>query len=92
MVTTSYTTKYPNESDHNFLYTAFNNENIKYGPGIVRCNSTLTENHDYKTVIEHDIETMIGFEDGSDIFTKWDKIKMKIRKILKIILNEKTKI
>jgi len=37
----AYTTKGPNESDHSLLYIEIDIKEIKYGPGIKRCNSDL---------------------------------------------------
>jgi exonuclease III len=41
-----YTNKSPNESDHSLIYIEMNNREVKFGPGIKRCNSNLLENED----------------------------------------------
>ncbi len=40
----AYTTKGPNESDHSLVYIELDTKEIKYGPGIKRCNSDLLNN------------------------------------------------
>jgi exonuclease III len=54
----SYTNRSPNESDHSMLYTEINSSELKYCPGIQRCNSNLLENEEtltkvIKTLTEH---------------------------------------
>ena len=83
-ITTSHVTTYPNESDHSFLYTTINDSSIKYGPGIVRCNSSLTDNLDTKSEIEQSIAgalSQILITSLNDPFTTWESLKMAIRNI-----------
>ena len=81
-ITTSFVTKYPNESDHFFLYTSLTRaENIIYGPGIIRCNSSLTDNKETKQIIAQEITASISKHNSADILQRWDNIKMDIRQI-----------
>ena len=81
-VTTTNVTKYPNESDHSLLYTAIFSDKIQYGPGIIRCNASLTDSLDTKNEIRQEIIDLINSIDSQiDLFTKWDLIKQGIRNI-----------
>jgi exonuclease III len=75
--------KYPNESDHYFLYTALSFESIKYGRGIIRCNASLLEDDAIKNVVETRLT-----EECNSMSADWnphlqlDYIKMKTRQLL----------
>ena len=75
------TTKYPNESDHYFLYMGLNTSNIAHGKGIMRCNSSLTENIDVKLSIEKQIVDILKEKVSLSIHDRWDYCKMKIRQV-----------
>jgi exonuclease III len=79
----SYTNKYPNESDHSILYTELSYNELKFGPGILKCNSSLLENKQTKERIEANINKIV-----EDMPAHWnhhcrlDYAKMKLRELM----------
>ncbi len=51
--------KFPNESDHSFLWCALNLIDFKYGRGILQCNATLLKNEDVKTKVKEKLKASI---------------------------------
>jgi exonuclease III len=82
-VLSSTVTKYPNESDHNFLYTELNLNNIDYGPGIIRCNASLFNDSEMKENILKEIEVLEkGLPIDLNAHVKLDYFKMQTRQIM----------
>jgi exonuclease III/flavodoxin len=76
-------TKYPNESDHYFLYSALNLVKINYGPGIIRCNSALLDNPECKDTVNEKLQSVL-----SELPEDWtphlrlDFVKTKLRQFM----------
>jgi len=58
-LTSSYVTYTFNESDHNPVTSEFLIDSVKYGPGIIRGNSTLLEIPEIKEKIETELKTIL---------------------------------
>ena len=75
----AHVTKYPNESDHSLLYTSIFTAKIDYGPGIIRCNASLTDNLDTLGEISAEITNQISTLNNIDTLMDWDRLKQTIR-------------
>ena len=73
----------PNESDHQMLVNEFNMDEVKYGPGILKCNSSLFENEESAKEIKKKVLDCI-----ETIPNHWnphqtiDFVKMNVRQIM----------
>ena len=73
----------PHESDHCFLYSEFKLGTIPFGPGILRCNSTLFDCPEIKNEINNELK--YHFDDMNtnwDPHLKLDYMKYKLRQIM----------
>jgi hypothetical protein len=79
----SYTNKAPNESDHLLVYTEIEIEEMKFGPGIQRCNSELLNNAEILNRVDKKLqEHMSEMPKDWNPHQKLDYIKMHTRNIL----------
>ena len=79
----SYTNKSPNESDHMLLYIELNMGEIKFGPGIKRCNADLLNNENNLLVTNAKLKDIINeIPDHWNPHQRLDYIKMKTREII----------
>ncbi len=72
----------PNESDHRLLVTEVDNNEVLFGPGIVRVNSELLEIPEIKSKVENAIDTINIEMTFENPHLKLDYVKMVIRNIL----------
>ena len=76
-------TCYPNESDHNLVYSEISLDQISYGPGIVRVNATILDDPDTKTRVLQKLE-----QEMSNVPLDWsahmklDYAKIKLREYM----------
>jgi len=78
-----YTTKLPNESDHNLLYCEMNFDEIEQGPGIRRCNADLLENKECLKRVQEDLLNKLNENtNGWNPHMKLDYAKMNLRNTL----------
>jgi hypothetical protein len=79
----SATTKYPNESDHYFLYTALDIDKLPHGPGIARCNSALLDDPEIKNKIVNRLnDTIVQLPTDWNPHVKLDFLKTKLRQFM----------
>jgi len=79
----SYTTTMPNESDHYFLYTEIDTNEIEYGPGVKRCNANLLEDETILLTVTKKIQNqMEQIPSGWNPHQRLDYVKMITRNII----------
>ena len=70
----------PNESDHSNVTLSIQIQSLMFGPGIIRCNSSLLDNEDTKQIVKEKIQTSINeIPDDWNPHQKLDFIKVKVR-------------
>jgi exonuclease III len=78
-----YTTKVPNESDHSLLYIEIDNDETDFGPGIIRCNSTLLDEPEiYKEINEQIKKTIEDLPQHWNPHQRLDYVKINIRNLM----------
>jgi hypothetical protein len=78
-----YTNKCPNESDHHLLYIEIEMEEVRFGPGIQRCNSSLLNNIETHKEIENKLQLIKNdIPDNWNPHQKLDYMKMKAREVI----------